>query len=57
MTALANIEAIIGGSSPLSAEGLSDAVWNRLLADMGVEGSAGEKLSKLLTLPQFLGLK
>lgn len=46
MTALANIEASIGGPTPLSPEGLAQAVWSALIADYASEaGTTGEALS------------
>jgi len=44
------------GSTPPSVDDISDAVWNKLLADMSTAGSAGERLTKLLTLNKYLGL-
>lgn len=40
---------------PTSVE-ISDAVWNKLLADMLVADSAGDRLKKLLDVNKFLGL-
>ena len=37
------------------ADDISDAVWNKLVIDMLVAGSAGERLKKLITLNNFLG--
>jgi len=36
---------------------ISDAVWNKLLADLLVAGSTGERLKKLMSINDFLGLK
>jgi hypothetical protein len=84
MSALANMEAEAGGPTPLSPEGLADAVWDELLSDHLNAGSTGEALSnaggagnpwdsllsanndpgtfgervqKILTKNQFIGLK
>lgn len=43
-SALGFIEAEIGGPTPLSPEGLAQAVWNAVLADFQDAGSAGEAL-------------
>lgn len=40
-----------------AANAISDAVWNKLLADMIVADSAGERFKKLITLNQWMGLK
>ncbi len=37
--------------------GVSEAVWNYLMADISTPGSVGERISKLLTVAKFLGLK
>lgn len=43
-----------GGSSP---EVIAAAVWDELLNTHTISGSAGERLQKVLTLAQFIGLK
>lgn len=42
MTALANLSSTIGGPTPLSPEGLAQAVWNALTATYQAPGSMGE---------------
>lgn len=43
-----------GGSSP---EVIAAAVWDELMASHTISGTYGERVQKLLTLAQFLGLK
>ena len=43
-----------GGSSPSA---VAAAVWDELLSNHNVSGTYGERVQKLLTLSQFLGLK
>jgi hypothetical protein len=45
LTALANMEADIGGPTPLSPEGLANAVWNSIASDNNDPGTMGEKLN------------
>lgn len=45
----------IASNLPTDVE-ISDAVWNKLLADLIVADSTGERLKKLLTVNKFLGL-
>lgn len=45
-SALGFIECEIGGPTPLSPEGLAQAVWNALLADYQNAGSVGEALQQ-----------
>ena len=45
MTALAGMEAEAGGPTPLSPEGLAQAVWNALIADYGDAGTTGKALA------------
>jgi hypothetical protein len=45
MTALANMIAEAGGPTPLSPEGLANAVWDTVLADHQITGSTGKALS------------
>jgi len=40
-----------------AADAISDAVWNKLIADMVVAGSAGERLQALLTVNKYLALQ
>lgn len=47
LTALAHISADIGGPTPLSPEGLANAVLDALLADHNDAGSVGEALNDL----------
>jgi len=45
MGALANMIAEAGGPTPLSPEGLAEAVWNSILSDYQITGSAGKALT------------
>lgn len=45
MTALANMVAAAGGPTPLSPEGLAEAVWNAVLSDFQATGSTGKALN------------
>lgn len=45
LTALAHMEAEAGGPTPLSPEGLADAVWDEILAEHLDAGSTGAALS------------
>jgi hypothetical protein len=45
LTAFANIECSIGGPTPLSPEGLANAVWDTVLADHVDAGTTGAALS------------
>lgn len=45
LTALANLEAEAGGPTPLSPEGLANAVWAALAADNNEAGTMGQKLN------------
>lgn len=45
MTAKAFMEAIAGGPTPLSPEGLASAVWESSAAEFNTAGSMGEKLN------------
>ncbi len=47
LTAIANMTAEAGGPTPLSPEGLADAVWSTILADYTTAGTAGQKLNDL----------
>lgn len=51
-----NVNVTVEGSAP-SVEEISDAIWNKQIAELLVAGSTGEKIKKLITLQQFLGLK
>ena len=44
-TVLVNISCDIGGPSPLSPEGLANAVWDAILTDHQITGSTGKALS------------
>lgn len=64
LTALANIGAEAGGPTPLSPEGLSEAVWNSLLNDYNTPGTLGyaifnmnQELPKKLDKGTFIALK
>jgi hypothetical protein len=46
-----------GATINVDAEAVSDAVWNKLISDMNVEGSAGERLKTLLTVNKYLSLQ
>ena len=45
LTALAHMNAEAGGPTPLSPEGLANAVWDKILADHQITGSTGKALS------------
>jgi hypothetical protein len=45
LTALAHMNAEAGGPTPLSPEGLANAVWDTVLADHQITGSTGKALS------------
>lgn len=57
LTALAFLEAEAGGATPLSPEGLANAVWEALKADHQTEGTMAYELNKKLNLSDFIGLK
>lgn len=57
LTALAFLEAEAGGATPLSPEGLANAVWEALKSDHQTEGTMAYELNKKLNLADFIGLK
>lgn len=57
ITAKAFMEAEAGGATPLSPEGLANAVWEALKSDHQTEGTMAYELNKKLNLSDFIGLK
>lgn len=49
----------LGFSGTINADNqlIAEAVWSYLTADMDTPGSAGDRLTKLLTVAKYLGLK
>ncbi len=47
---------VSGGGAPSASE-VADAVWNESMTDHTSSGTFGERISKLLTVAKFLGLK
>jgi hypothetical protein len=57
LTALASMNCEIGGPTPLSPEGLAQAVWSSKINENKESGSFGLFIQKLLNIVKFLGLK
>ena len=57
ISAIGHMDADAGGATPLSPEGLANAVWNQSLSASNETSTFGGFVQKLLTAAKFLGLK